>query len=154
MSHYPAFICENGHVVSSFSDSCTDKYCTQCGRAIISKCPNCNQTIKGEHRENFTIGWKFKAPAYCPGCGKPFPWTIEAIEATSALIKESELPFDEQQRIISILPDAMTETPNTQLAAVRIGKAIDKAGKFVAQGLGQFAINYGCELLQKLLDLL
>lgn len=154
MAHYPAFICENGHVIKSLSDSCTDKFCTICGARVIFKCPNCNIVIRGRSRDTYGFVTEYTAPAYCKDCGKPYPWTRNAIEATVLMLEEeTNLAHDERQKIIDILPDVITETPRTQLAAVRIRKAIASAGSFVAEGLRQFAIDFGCELLKKQLDL-
>jgi len=154
MEYYPAFICENGHVIQLFSDSCTDRFCTTCGARVISQCPNCNAVIRGSLRGYFGPAPKYTAPAYCKDCGKPYPWTKNAIEATILLLKEERnLADDDRQKLIDILPDAIAEIPRTQLAAIRIRKGIAATGSFVAEGLRQFAIDFGCEFLKKQLDL-
>lgn len=154
MSYYPAFICENGHVVKSLTETCSDKFCSTCGARVISKCPNCNAVIRGRPRETYGFLTEYTTPAYCKDCGKPYPWIVNAIEATALILQEEPgLTFDECQKLIDILPDVITETPKTQLAAVRIKKAFTTAGAFVADGLRKFAIDFGCELLKKQLDL-
>ena len=153
MSHYPAYICENGHEISSNSDACTEKFCSKCGAPIISKCPICDSIIRGKSRGDYGFMFDFSTPAYCSACGKPFPWTNTAIEATVNMLRESDLSLDEQQKIIDVLPDAMTETPRTQLASVRFKKFIASAGEFVADGLRQFAISFGCEVFKSYLGL-
>lgn len=154
MSYYPAFICENGHVVKSLSDSCSDKFCSICGARVIHKCPNCNAVIRGHSRETYGFLTEYTAPSYCIDCGKPYPWIVNAIEATALMLKEEPgLTFDECQKLIDILPDVITETPKTQLAAIRIRKTIATAGKFVAEGLRKFVIDFGCEVLKKQLEL-
>ena len=154
MGHYPAFICENGHTIRTSSDSCNDKFCSTCGARVISKCPNCNSVIRGKERDAYGFAAIYITPAYCKDCGKPYPWIVNAIEATSLMLQEEpELAFDEYQKLIDILPDAITETPRTPLAAVRIRKALTTAGKFVADGLRKFVIDFGCEVLKKQLDL-
>ena len=154
MSYYPAFICENGHVIRTATDSCTDKFCSACGAHVIHKCPNCNSVIRGKDRDAYGFAAIYITPAYCKDCGKPYPWIVNAIEATALILQEEPgLTFDECQKLIDILPDVVTETPKTQLAAVRIKKAFATAGTFVADGLRKFAIDFGCELLKKQLDL-
>ncbi|MGM9626932.1 MAG: DUF2321 domain-containing protein [Faecousia sp.] len=153
MSHYPAYICENGHEISSSSDICAEKFCSQCGAPIISKCPTCNSIIRGKPRSEYNYIFGFHVPAYCCTCGNPFPWTNAAIEAVKYMLEESDLSFDEQKKIVDILPDAMTETPRTQLAAIRFRKFIASAGEFVADGLRQFAIDFGCEIFKSYLGL-
>lgn len=58
-----------------------------------------------------------------------------------------------QRKLIEILPDVISETPKTQLAAFRIQKAMTSCSKFLAEGLRQFAIDFGCELLKQKLGL-
>ena len=153
MTYYPAFICENGHEISTLSNSCSDKYCSKCGSRIINRCPHCNGVIRGRPDESYGFITEFEVPTYCRSCGKPYPWTSAAIEATVHLLEASDLTSVEQQDIVQILPDAISETPRTLLAAVRFKKALASAGSFVAEGLRQFAIDFGCELLKKQLDL-
>lgn len=154
MTHYPAFICEKGHVIESLSDSCADKYCTVCGARVISKCPNCGAILRGKSRDAYGYLEAYTAPAYCKDCGKPYPWTKIAIEATVLMLKEETgLADDERQKLIDVLPDVIAETPRTPLAATRIRKAISSAGRFVAEGIRQFVIDCGCEFLKKQLDL-
>lgn len=69
------------------------------------------------------------------------------------MIEISDLLPVEQKDLIDLLPDAMAETPRTNLAAARIKKAMSTAGSFLADGLRQFAIDFGCELLKKQLEL-
>lgn len=149
MGNYPAYICRNGHAVSTLSLTCHDKYCAKCGAPVSSRCPSCNSTIRGRSDENVMWSSKYIVPAYCRDCGKPYPWTTAAIEATVCMLQESDIPSEDQNKLIDILPDAITETPKTQLAAFRFQKAIATGGAFVAEGLRQFAIDFGCELLKK-----
>lgn len=97
---------------------------------------------------------KYERPAYCKKCGKPYPWTAAAIEATAELIEE-EIELDELQRekLISSLPDIVAETPKTSVAVARTQKALLAAGKFTAEGIRQFAIDFGCEFAKKQLGL-
>ena len=89
-------------------------------------------------------------PAYCRGCGKPYPWTERAIQATIELLAEDDnITADECNRLIEVLPDTISETPRTQLAIVRIKKALKYLGEFAADGIRQFIIDFGCELVKK-----
>lgn len=153
MSYFPAFICRHGHKISSTTNHCSDKYCSKCGAPVIAKCPHCDNVIRGSYDNRLGICSEYEVPAYCRNCGKPYPWTSTAIEATMCMLEESELGFDEQEKLKAILPDVLSETPKTQLAAIRFKKAISGAGSFVAEGLRQFAISFGCEVFKKYLDL-
>ncbi|MBQ9838978.1 MAG: DUF2321 domain-containing protein [Oscillospiraceae bacterium] len=153
MSYYRAYICENGHAISSLSDSCPDKHCAKCGAAVINKCPECNGMIRGRSRSEYGFAAKYTVPSYCIECGKPYPWTRIAIQSTIYMLEESDLSYEEQNKLKEILPDIISETPRTALAAVRFKKAIISGGKFVADFLRQFAIDFGCEYLKNQLDL-
>lgn len=151
MNYYPAHICDNGHPVSTSAPTCDDRYCSICGAAVISSCPDCHTMIRG-HR--YGASGYYIIPAYCTACGKPFPWTDKAIQSAIALLAEDEnITEDECNRLIEVLPDAISETPKTQLAAVRFKKALKYVGTFTAEGIRQFLIEFGCELMKNRLDL-
>jgi hypothetical protein len=154
MSNYPAFICENGHVISAESRECNKKFCRACGKPIISTCRVCGSLIPGRPVHEYTWGAPYVAPTYCEKCGKPYPWLTAAIEATLLAIKESkDFSQAEIQQIETILPDVVIETPKTQLAAVRIKNAIEKGKGFAANILKQFVIDFGCDLILQFLGI-
>lgn len=153
MSYYTAFICENGHPVSTSSYSCSDKFCSKCGKPVVSSCSHCSQVIKGKYDGQLGTLADYKVPSYCPKCGKPYPWTSAAIEATAYMLEESELSAEDQKKLIDVLPDVLTETPKTQLASMRFKKAMSAAGSFVAEGLRDFAISFGCEVFKNYIGL-
>lgn len=150
-------VCLNGHAITSdVSSGLKQSFCSNCGAATITKCPHCNSSIHGSYCEPgvVTIGRKYKPAAYCYNCGKPYPWTEKAIENTVLLIQEDEeLSNILKESLTSSLPDVLVETPGTNLAVVRMKKAFATAGKFTADALRQFAIDFGCELVKKSLDL-
>ncbi len=151
MTYYPAFICTNGHVISASSIDCYDKYCSLCGAPVISACPDCLSTIKGHE---YGCSGHFLVPAYCQNCGSPYPWTSSAIRATAQLLAEDELlTADECNNLVDVLPDVITETPRSKLAAARIGKALKVAGRFTADALRQFILDFGCEIVKRQLGL-
>lgn len=160
MGHYrTAQICMNGHCITDSYDAYPQRgqpFCEQCGASTITECPSCKAKIRGDYYEDgiCSLSSFFKAPAYCCQCGAPFPWTQAAMEAAADLIKEDqELLPDQQERLLASLPDIIAETPRTNLATVRIKKALLAAGKFTAEGLRQFVIDFGCELAKKQLGL-
>ena len=67
--------------------------------------------------------------------------------------EENTLDKSQQNALIEVLPDIMTETPKTNLAVVRVKKCLSSAGKFTVEALRQFAIDFGCELAKKSLGL-
>ena len=154
MKCYPAFVCEKGHVISADATSCNKAFCNYCGSKVISTCPNCGQTIPGRASDEYLWGSSYNVPAYCSTCGKPYPWTLLAIETTIQAVEEArELSGIDVQQLQEILPDVMVETPQTPLAGVRIKKAIANAGKLTAECLKQFVVDHGCDLIRSLLEL-
>ena len=76
---------------------------------------------------------------------------MEAI--TELVMEDEELQDTAKEALVASLPDVIAETPKTQLATVRVKKALLAAGKFTAEGLRQFAIDFGCEFLKSQLGL-
>lgn len=154
-TYHGASICENGHVISKY-DANLHKHCTICGAKVISHCPSCNHKINGLLELDYAYfgNRPYTRPDYCHSCGSPYPWTTAALEATKLLIAEEE-GFSEQQKasLVEVLPDVIVETPKTNLAVVRLKKGLASAGKFTADAIRQFAIDFGCEFAKKSLGL-
>ncbi len=159
MSYDYAKVCLNGHTLIEPTPVTSDQYCEKCGAKVISACPSCGTVIKRWEYDDddFCIYIRpssFDKPFYCRVCGKPYPWTESALEAVALVIQEDEeLSALEQERLQESLPDIITETPKTNLAAVRIKKALLKAGAFTADALRQFTIDFGCELAVRAIGL-
>lgn len=157
MPYDVALICKNGHVKNSYFHEHSEKnsaFCPSCGSPTIHCCPNCNKDIKGHDLSEFGYMYNYEVPAFCEYCGSPFPWTESALQNAYLLIQEEE-ELSEQQKdsIIKSLPDIISETPRTNLAVVRVKKGIASAGKFTAEAIRQFVIDFGCELAIKSLGL-
>ncbi len=159
MSHYrQALICLNGHCISYSIDDHPEHnapFCSKCGAETIRVCPNCQTKIRGDYYvEGYTDFREFKPPAYCHNCGKPFPWTEKALTCAKELIYEDEqLTNQQKEDLINVLPDVIVETPRTNLAVIRIKKCLLIAGKYTAEGVRQFSIDFACELAKKQLGL-
>lgn len=157
--YHLAQVCKNGHMINDRADtdpSYNKRFCPRCGAETITTCPSCNAKIHGDYEIEGVafVGCFTSADPYCYNCGEPYPWTKSALLAAAALIYEEEALTDEQkQRTIDSLPDIITETPNTNLASVRFKKCLVSVGKFTADGLRQFAIDFGCELAKKTIGL-
>lgn len=155
--YHTAQICHNGHLICNSVDrdfEFSQNFCSKCGAPTIKSCPSCSSPIRGTFNydcDDLIIIDTPTVPSYCHACGKPFPWTASAIENTALLIREEE-SLSEQQKItiVESLPDIITETPKTNLAAVRVKKGLANAGQFTADALRQFVIDFGCELAKKL----
>ena len=131
-------------------------FCPQCGAATITSCPKCNAKLQGDYEVEGVciIGGITSVNSFCYNCGNPYPWTQSALLAVSGLIYEEEcIPDDLKDRTVASLKDIIAETPQTTLAATRIKKCLFSAGKFTAEGIRQFVIDFGCELAKKTLGL-
>ncbi len=157
--YHVAQICKNGHLVNSKFDTSpnlSQQYCPICGAQTITACPECGSPLHGEYEVDgiVAIGFQTNVDAYCYSCGKPYPWTKSALLSASAIIYEEENLSDElKQSMVDSLEDIITETPNTTLASVRMKRCIHSAGKFTADALRQFVIDFGCDLVKKTLGL-
>lgn len=150
-----AHICKNGDVLVERNPLSGPTYCEKCGAGMLDRCQSCQAPIKEWHISAAYLGTpKYDRPAYCKNCGEPYPWTAAALESASMLIQEDDkLNADLQEKTIEILPDIITETPKTNLAVVRLKKVLSAAGRFTADSLRQFAIDFGCELAKQQLGL-
>ena len=108
--HDVAQICLNGHVANSETKERPDAsrpFCSECGAATITECPNCRTEIEGEyHMEGVVDFTEFKPPAFCPACGKPYPWTLPKSSEPGASAKKGS-PGDSR----AIGSSAVAQTP-------------------------------------------
>lgn len=154
-NYYTAQICLNGHMINDSADKYPEsnqEFCSRCGAKTITTCPSCGNRIRGYYSSEFVILTSDPTPvdAYCCRCGKPYPWTESAIKNATAIInEEEELSEQLKASLINSLPDIISETPGTNLATIRIQKGLATAGKFTADAIRQFVIDFGCELAKK-----
>lgn len=154
--YYCVHVCSNGHYLVTRNPISDKEFCEKCGSEMMDKCPHCHNPIKEWKIEGliFLDEDDYQRASYCKHCGQPYPWTQAALETITELIQEeSELDNLQQDKLITSLPDIISETPKTQLAVVRLKKALLSAGKFTADALRQFAIDFGCEFAKKQLGL-
>jgi hypothetical protein len=136
--------------------------CTVCGAATIEECPACGGPIGGVYRdllaslaaaevgENVTI----PAPAYCPECGCPYPWTQAVLDQLRQAAGEaSELTDDERQELADGLESMVRETSGHQHKAKRVGELLKKAGVGVAAVVRDIFVEVSAEVAKKQLGL-
>lgn len=158
VTYKTSIICKNGHLNNCYAeqqDVRFYKFCTLCGAENISVCQECQTPIRGRV-DSFIIDTEpyTYVPAYCHECGKPYPWTATALSAAAEIIEEDDsLTPDEMQKLISVLPDIISETPKSNIAAIRIKKAFLKISKFTAEALKTFIIDFGCAFIKNQLGL-
>src|SRR5437667_4454972 len=130
-----ALVCLNGHVVNWSSQKWpdrNDRFCSRCGAKTISQCTKCNHPIRGDlHVERVAGGYRSTddpPPAFCAGCGAPYPWTQTRLEAARQLVMEMDvLPPEERDLLGQNLDDIVTDTPRTAVAATRVKRLLAKA---------------------------
>ena len=122
-------VCLNGHKIegnASIDPSKNPKRCSKCGDETITQCPTCKTAILGSR------GFSWEPAAYCHECGSPYPWTERRQKALAEAVEfaADELSAEERNALKQSIPNLLAETPQTQVAAARFKKAIDKAGAF------------------------
>ncbi|WP_082547607.1 DUF2321 domain-containing protein [Rhodanobacter sp. Soil772] len=149
-----AQICLNGHVVSTFASSqpqSSQKFCAKCGAETIMGCAGCNTAIRGYYHVPGVIGFfEYSKPAYCYGCGKPFPWTAASLEAASELVDDlPTLSHEEKQQLKESFPDLVRDTPRTAVAEGRFKRLTKKAGTEAVGAMRSILIDVVSEAVKK-----
>ncbi len=84
-------ICDNGHQITDrYYGRPEDRkqYCDRCGATTITKCPSCDEEIRGRLYELGTASLA-SVPAHCHNCGEVYPWTT-TISTINQEIKEGK----------------------------------------------------------------
>lgn len=151
MSYNIASICKNGHCASSLGDVTDEtKFCKQCGQPVICACPDCGTNIRGTLDDAYAMLRPYEVPAYCHNCGSAYPWTKSALAAAEAIIAEdTAISSTLRDQVIEVLPDIVSETPKSSLAAVRLKKVLSSAGKITSDFLRQFIVDFACEYIKR-----
>lgn len=73
--------------------SAAGNYCRQCGEPILSECEHCGKHIPGIPALPQGVPYTrrrgdYVRPAYCEFCGKPYPWTVSALNEIGRLLEE------------------------------------------------------------------
>ena len=127
-----AQICRNGHVITKRARGYPQhqkKFCDRCGAEGIMLCPTCGTPIQGEYDVPGVLSFTdtYRAPAYCPGCSKPYPWTAERLNAAEELVDlADQLTDDERAALKRDLPFLTIDSPRTQVATVRSRQLLAK----------------------------
>ncbi|MDI3312551.1 MAG: DUF2321 domain-containing protein [Thermoanaerobacterium sp.] len=154
--YYIGQVCLNGHPITGNYDAYPEfrkNFCPDCGQPTITECPHCKSKIQGSYFSPGVISTKpFIPSAFCYNCGKAYPWTEEKLKAAKELIAEDEsLSIQDKEILNQSLPDIISETPRTQLAAARFKKIASKALTITSEGLKQILIEIVSETTKKML---
>jgi len=150
-------ICLNGHQISSGVEPniITNEFCEKCGEKVISTCPKCKTDIFGYDKDNelYAITGGVKVPQYCKQCGAPYPWTEAALKSARALIKLSDLDQKEKEDFNDVVPDLISDTPKTKVAAVKANRYLAKTGAFIGNALKDLLVDIASETAVKAMHL-
>lgn len=149
---YKQIICLNGHQLTDCADwtEPVSGFCKKCGKKLIDSCPNCHSIIEGHyHVDGVAILGRRSVlvPKYCEKCGKPFPWTEASIKALENLLTLSQLDQQEQNELKDAIPDLVSDTPQTKLAAYKW----KKFGKPILDVAKDILVNVASEATVKML---
>ena len=148
-------ICSNGHIIN-YEAECGESFYRDCGASLITFCPSCGATLPKRtycieydyNDEPFRSYNTYIRPDFCPFCSKPYPWTAAALEATCSLLEEdTQLSDLEIERLKSVLPDILVETPKTNLACARVKNSLSSCSHFVADAFKDFLKEFACDVV-------
>ncbi len=145
-------ICENGHVVNSWSTSSpenNEKFCNQCGAPRITNCQNCNAPIRG----NVLDGWpdlNYKAPKFCINCGNPYPWTQSRLTAATELVNNlTSIGESDKAILVTTINDLVKNTPSASIASTRFKTMMVKVGNTTASLLRDILVDVMSDAARK-----
>lgn len=153
-----AQVCTNGHVINRSANSCPERnqqFCDKCGSNTITSCQHCNATIRGSYHVPGVMALGFKPPAiasYCHNCGKPYPWTLQAIEAATELLEIEDILSKEELNYLSQNMGAIiTDSPKTTVVATKLKLAIGKLSSNIGVALRDIFVDVASETAKKIL---
>lgn len=152
-----AQVCLNGHIINESSKQYPEynqSFCGQCGAKTITTCSECGAYIKGSYidPEICIIDIDSTVSSYCHNCGKPYPWTKEALKATQELLElEGVLSQEELNYFEENMPAILSETPRTIVVATKLKKVMSKVGSTVASGIRDILVDIISETAKKII---
>ncbi|VTR99442.1 DUF2321 domain-containing protein [Tuwongella immobilis] len=150
-----AQVCPNGHVASSMAETCPQHrkpFCDKCGEATITSCPKCDARIRGYyHVPGVMLGHNYDPPGFCLSCGSPFPWTERKQQAAIDLFIEETQDQEARREFKESVEQIAKDTPQAQVASLRITRLLEPIGKFTAQAIRDILVDVASEMAKKFL---
>lgn len=158
MGYYDVgLICLNGHVVNSSAKDHPEhnsNFCDECGSKTINACKYCDASIRGRYHAGGVFDLTgYNAPAYCHNCGKPYPWTEIKLNTIKEAIELSEISEQEKEEFNINLPDIISETPRTKIAALKIKTIGAKVSKEIWAVIKDIIVDIASETAKKAMGL-
>lgn len=126
-------VCLSGHQITAYGFTQPEfrqEFCDKCGERTIDKCLGCGSSIRGKyHSPGVFAPRPVPVPAYCHGCGKPYPWQEAAIVNLKEVLREGDLSDDDIAAAEAALPDVLRDTPKSESAALRLNRIMSGLGK-------------------------
>jgi len=149
-----AQICINGHIINDLAKeipSHNKEFCEKCGKETITKCPSCTAEIQGRYNNGRQFCRPLDIPpAFCPSCGKPYPWTEAKMKAFREMVDElDEISPEEREKLKFSLNDIVSETPKTEVAGLKFKKILKKLGKDSYEGVRRILVDIAGETIKK-----
>lgn len=149
-----AQVCLNGHTITECASLAPERmsaFCEECGASTITQCPSCNQPIRGRYYVPELASWsEYKPPAFCPNCGRPYPWTERRLAIARSMAESLPgLSGDERDLLTTDLNDLARDTPATPLAVSRLKKLLARVGAETAGMLKSVLVDVLTEATKK-----
>jgi len=153
-----ALVCLDGHMLTTGLEDSPEmaaNHCSQCGAKTISRCPQCQQNIRGYLKiPGVFYPGSSTPPKFCHSCGKPYPWTKSALAAAREYADELDmLTEDERELLKKSLDDLVRDTPQTNVAGLRVKKLMAKAGRETASAMRDIIVDVLSETAKKTIGL-
>ena len=150
-----AKICLSGHMITANleRDNNNDKFCNQCGEPTITSCQYCNNPIRGSYHKPGVITMPAPpVPAYCPNCGKPYPWTERLLHEAEEIVSMAYTISEEDIAALrKYMPDLLVEKPSTISSTLKVSQLLEKAGPKITKA---FMSKLGDTIVAKAIEFL
>jgi hypothetical protein len=91
-------------------------------------------------------------PSYCYECGKPYPWTVEKLEAAKSLAEDfEEVSPEDRVKLKTAIEDVAAGGPKAEAGAARIKKMLGNASTAVGKALWKITVDVASEAAKKVL---
>ena len=126
-------------------------FCSVCGAETSQECPECSTPIRGYlHRRSVIVGGEYERPKYCHNCGKPYPWTILAIESAIELfVDDVGMQAVKDANLEETVTALTTDTPKTPLAIARFKRFITQATAATIESVQGILVELISEAVKK-----
>ena len=147
-----AAVCPNGHVATGDlerSPELVGQFCKDCGGAILTRCPSCNNRIRGRHEVPRLSSPVYNPPNYCEDCGNAFPWVAAKLAAANDLADELDITEADRAKIKQSIGEIARDTQGASLAIIHLKKLLGGASSAVGKAIWKITIDVATEAAKK-----